>query len=196
MDKLRIGQLNCRRSRTVMDEVRKAIEDHKLDIVCLQEPHTSRGRATGLPVTSRQVAQGNEPMAISVIINPEITATKISPHCDEHITTTEIRYRKLKFWLINQYFQFNQPTDLHIEKLENSIRANNSPDTLFMGDVNAKSEQWYNEASDAAGDLLEHLFGMRNHGLSEVKITHKKKPSRWGSLARVPCVVRSGWRKK
>ena len=67
----------------------------------------------------------------------------------EHIAVTEIRYRKMKFWLINQSFQFNQPTELHIEKLESALRTHNSSEIVFMGDVNAKSEQWYNEASDS-----------------------------------------------
>ena len=99
---LRIGQLNCQRSKTVMSEVIRVAQELQLDIVCAQEPYTQNGKIPVVPPTARVIAGGERPGAVTVVFNRAIGVTLTSANC----VCVELASEAGRWILINQYYKF------------------------------------------------------------------------------------------
>ena len=87
---IRVAQLNAQRSVMVLTELRKLAEDLKLDIICLQEPYSSKSKIPHMPITARVIKEGEAPMAATVILNKNIKVARVSQFCNSHINCTEV----------------------------------------------------------------------------------------------------------
>ena len=160
-DKLpvRVAQINAMRSRLVMHELRRLADEMRLDIICIQEPYSVRGRIPFQPATARIVACGEEPMAAVVIYNKDITTTKLRQFCHSHAVCVQIGAPGGSWYIMNQYFQYSDEIEehtMHLRRVANELGNRRVVDTL---DANAHSPLWFSGEMDVTGEHLEGLFG-------------------------------------
>lgn len=159
-EQIRIAQLNARRSATVMSEIRKVAEDEKLDLICIQEPYARRGKILGMPVSSQVVVSGDEPWTAVIVFNRDIATTVNKQLSDSHCICLEIKSKKAGDWILgNQYFQFSDNVNIHLQKTKKIIRKyNNTHPILILADLNAKSTLWHSTTTNREGEEVERTL--------------------------------------
>ena len=75
---LRKAQINGQCSVTVLRELRVLIEEFQLDMICIQEPYTWKGKVPYMAVSARVVADGKAPMTAIFILNKRLRMLKVS----------------------------------------------------------------------------------------------------------------------
>lgn len=154
---VRIGQLNANGSAAVGHEIRKVAEELRLDIVCVQEPYTKQGIMPGLPIDARVIMTGERPKAATVIFDKSLTVTTIRKYTDTHCVSVEIISKRGETVIVNQYYQFSEDIDPHIDKTREILRAYSDKPVIIMADANAKSNLWYSGRTDERGTVVEDL---------------------------------------
>ena len=142
-ENLRIAQINGQRSKLVMWEIRKIIEELKLDIICIQEPYVVNSHIPFMPLRSRQILYGNKAMAATVIINEKLQVVNIAQFMDTHVNCLEIIHRHGSVILVNYYFQFSWEIEPFLNKLQNIHSKFRNKEIIHMCDCNAKSTWWF-----------------------------------------------------
>lgn len=94
-------------------------------------------------------------MAAIIINNGYIKGILVYQLNDENMVCLEINWRKLKWILINAYFQFSGSIDIYLNKLDNILRAYSGQNIIIAADFNAKSVLWYGPVTDEKGEKLE-----------------------------------------
>nr|CAD7461046.1 unnamed protein product [Timema tahoe] len=166
------------RSRTVLQEIRKLAEEYKLDVVCIQEPYTLRGKVPYMPVVARIVTSGDLPMSAIVIFNRDIMVTKITQLSNQWVTCVELGTGQGRVMVANLYFQFRHPIEPYLNQLEEVCRLYAGEPLIVTADANAKSPMWHSQITirgDRRNDagrpcrrgraLEEFIYG---HGLEVV----------------------------
>lgn len=154
---LRIGQLNAGRGAIVNHEIRKIAEDLQLDVICVQEPYARDGGVPGLPHMARIITSDLNPRAVTIILNKNIAVTVVQQYTDEHCVCVKIISGGCGLILVNQYFQFADPLEQHLDKTREILRKYGDRSVLIMADVNAKSALWHSETSDDRGRVVKLL---------------------------------------
>ena len=150
---VKIAQLNAQNSRTVIDELKRVLEERGIDVIALQEPYNRDEVVRGLGLTtkvvsdvtkfSRTVASNNVKSAIA--INPNIKVLKLSHLCNTHVTCTQIISASDRFYLLSAYMQFSEPIGPYLQHLEKIIRTLQGMGIVLCLDTNAKSVSWYSK---------------------------------------------------
>ena len=140
----------------VLAEIRKLIEDLSLDVICLQEPYSSKSGIPHMPITARVVREGDAPMAATIIVNKQIKVARVSQYCNSHINCTEIVTPSGAWILVNMYVQYGEVLDLSIMRA--IARAYTNVPMIIMADANAKSPWWYSNNRDERGEQFEDFI--------------------------------------
>lgn len=138
-----------------MHELRKAAEELLLDILCIQEPYTKNGSIPGMPVTARQIMADQHPMTAIVVFTRDVTTTVVQQYLDAHCVCVEVIARGCRLVLLNQYYQFADPIQVHLNKTIRILRESEDRAVLFVADVNAKSALWHSDITDDRGREVE-----------------------------------------
>ena len=170
---VKIAQLNAQNSRTVINELRRVLEERGIDVIALQEPYNRDGVVGGLGLTtkvvsdatkfSRSVSSNNVKSAIA-ILNPNIKVLKLSHLCNTHVTCTQIISASNRFYLVSAYMQFSEPIGPYLQQLEKIIRKLQGMEIIFCLDTNAKSVSWFSKVpghsriADQRGEELEEFI--------------------------------------
>nr|CAD7397423.1 unnamed protein product [Timema poppensis] len=78
-----------------MQEVRKVSEEKALDVVCLQEPYSTRnGIILQMPKEARIISNGKEPMNVTIVLNRHITVDNINLKVKELTWALQAAMRK------------------------------------------------------------------------------------------------------
>lgn len=157
-ESIRIAQLNAKGSMIVLHEARKLVEELKIDILCLQEPYTRRGKILGMPITSQIILTGGNPQAATIVYNKNITVTKLSQFCDSHTVCIEISTPSGTWALVNMYFQYSDPILPFLNKIREIDTVLGNISTIYVADANAKSPLWNSRITDEKGEELEELI--------------------------------------
>ena len=158
---IRVAQINAQRSVMVLGELRKLIEELNLDIICIQEPYSSKGRIPHMPITARIIKDGEAPMAAIVVINKLLKVVRVSQYCDTHTNCVEIVAPYGRWILVNVYFQFGEVLDLSIVRAVSGVYSD--VPLIIMADANAKSPWWHSKIRDSRGEEIEEFvaqFGL------------------------------------
>ena len=101
---LKMLQLNADKSKLVSGELRLLCEKESVDVACVQEPYTYRGRMQGMPAGARVVLpMDDHPMVAIIIFNKNIDILVHATNCDRWVQCVEISEGKTKFILVNIY---------------------------------------------------------------------------------------------
>ena len=155
-DHIRVAQINAQRSVMVLNELRKLIDDLKLDILCIQEPYTCKGMVPHMPATARIISHGQNPMAAIIVINKDIKVTCVSQLCDSHTNCIEIYTTFGKCILANSYFQFRE--DLDLAKFRKVCEVYSNTPFILMAHAHSKSTWWYSNFRDLRGEEIEDFI--------------------------------------
>jgi len=161
MHSLRFGQVNLGRGKLAKDDLLSEVVERGLDVVLILEPHvTKSGTFASLGKSSLRVinTQGEKPPAAVLVVNPSLWATLISQLSGSHLVSAEISRGNQHLCVGNVYFQFSEPTEIHVERLEEAVRSLNSADWIIVGDVNARSTTWNDTHTDKKGEMVEELM--------------------------------------
>ena len=128
MDAVKIGQVNLGRGKLATDDLLSEVSERGLDIVLIQEPHvTKSGTLPGLGSAPLRVITGNssgeKPAAAVLVVNPLLGATLVTQLSGTHLVIVEIKRGDQSFYVGSAYFQFSEPTELHVERLEAAARG-------------------------------------------------------------------------
>ena len=160
---VRVAQINARRSRLVLHELRKIAEEKQIDVMCLQEPYTFKGKIPFMPATTQIITCGRKPNAGIIIFNKNITATLITQLSDEWTICVELRTHVGKYIMVSSYFQYRHHIEPYIAKFREIYQPyNNEKKNIFTADANAKSTLWHSRLTDTRGEALEDLIAELN----------------------------------
>ena len=151
-ESLTIGQHNCDRSRSVMDELRHLAELKRVDILLLQEPYAFRGKLSGFGCNSRIILANtaeDNPWACIVVLNNDLTMLKVFHLSDAHCVCREILQGSNRFLLVSMYMQYSEPVESFLDSMRRINISSPNHKIVFGADANAKSPQWGAEAVDA-----------------------------------------------
>nr|CAD7264441.1 unnamed protein product [Timema shepardi] len=108
----------------------------KLDVVCIQEPYTLRGKVL---MVTRIVTSREMPMSAIVIFNRDITVTKITQLSNQLVTCVELGTGAGRVVMANLYFQFRHPIEPYLDQMEVMCRMYAGEQLIITADANAKS---------------------------------------------------------
>lgn len=155
---IRIAQINANGNAAVVHEIRKVAEELKLDIVCVQEPYTKNGAMPGMPIDVRITMTGEIPKAATIIFNKNLTITNLVKYTDTHCVCIEVISKYGGIIIINQYYQFSEEIEMHLEKTRDILSAYSDKPVIVMADINAKSTLWHSGRTDERGREMEGLI--------------------------------------
>lgn len=161
--RLKIVQLNMRRSRTVTLEAQKLLEEKNIDILLMQEPYNIRGRFVGFSSGTTIVSGGNPGdnlMAGIAINNRDITVLKIAHLSDAHCTCVEISGPFGSVYLASIYFQCSHQIEPYLDKIQKIVTELPRQKLIIAADTNAKSTLWHCRYNDDRGDMLEETLSL------------------------------------
>lgn len=162
---LKIVQINAQRSRTVAAEIRKIVEERKIDILLIQEPYTYKGKVKGYGSINVRVLQNAEHLsskAAIVIYNETITVTQIEQIRDEHIICAHLKTQEGDFYVTSIYCQYSHGIEEYLQRLEDVMDMCRGSKMIIAGDVNAKSVLWHSDKNDIRGDKVEEFIETKN----------------------------------
>ena len=159
---IRVAQINAKGSKMVLLELRKIAEERQIDVMCIQEPYTFRGRIPYMPTSAQIITCGRKPYAGIMIFNSKITATLITQLSDEWTICLELRSSVGKFIMVTSYFQYSHEIGPYIQRFReiNQLYANEK--VIYTGDINAKSTLWHGRNTDKRGEEMEELISELN----------------------------------
>ena len=144
-----------------MQELRQLAAELAVDVICIQEPYTIKGKVPFMPIQSRIIADGKRPWAAMVVINKELTITKIHQHCSTHFNTVEVATSFGRWRLVNAYFQDSDPIEPYIGKMEEILLSRDTP-TILTLDSNARSTWWHDSITEPKGATMEEAITALN----------------------------------
>ena len=153
----------------VLVELRKLIDDQNLDIICIQEPYSCKGRIPHMPVSARIIKEGEAPMAAIVIMNKQVKVVRVSQLCNTHTNCIEVVSPSGRWILVNVYFQFSE--DINLDVLRAICETYSGTPIIIMADANSKSPWWFSKIRDARGEILEDFIS--EFGLNVENQPHK-----------------------
>lgn len=163
-ESLKILQVNAQRSKAVVAQIRECIADASIDVILIQEPYVVAGRVRGYPCTYR-VVQGDLGTCWSaiVIVNHDLTVTRIDGLCTHFATCVEIISRVGRFYLVSLYCQPSADYEIFVQYLDQVSHILIGQRYIIGMDANANSTLWGGQESDTSGVLLEEAFSAGNY---------------------------------
>lgn len=117
---------------------------------------------------------GKAQKTATLIFNKMITATVFNHLCDSHCVVVEVRTSIGTIVLVNQYYQFEDPIQQHLQKTESVFRTLATMPIVMMVDLNAWSTLWGSPTTNTKGEEVQLL--MQELGL-EVENTQGGPPT-------------------
>lgn len=168
---IRLGQINTRNCRIVMDQLREAATRNKIDILMIQEPFTHPKGNNGMGMTTRILTDKKQFSNLSgpgrlkaaiAILNPEFSVVKLEQFCNTHCICAEITASGYQFYVISAYFQYSDNIEPYLSHLDGIIRNLRGKSIIISADANAKSHFWFSGETNDRGLLLEDFIATNN----------------------------------
>ncbi|XP_067126624.1 uncharacterized protein [Centruroides vittatus] len=102
-----------------------------------------------------------DPWAITLVPNTNLTVMHHAKHSNEHIVATEIDLNDERIVILNIYFPGGVDSESYLQNLQDTIDAFNGTH-LIVGDINAHSPAWGGEDLDGLGGLFEEFLHRNN----------------------------------
>lgn len=126
----------------------------------------------GVSAGVRQLGVGDRPMAVTLVFDGNIGTTLVSQHTNTHCVSVEIKTEEVNFMLVNQYFQFADEIQRHLEFTRRVLDDYTTGGVIIMADMNAKSVLWHCDHTDERSEQVELLVA----GKSLVVVNRANNP--------------------
>lgn len=159
----KIVQVNLDRSKLATAEIRHYCEKESVDVACLQEPYTFKGKLVNMPVSVVAILPNDPtPMVAVVIFNRNIDALTHLRYADKWTLCVDVSRGNYKVTIVNIYCQFSLPREIFVQKIDNIMNGMQMNNTIILGDFNAKSPLWHCTNADENGEKFEELIEQHN----------------------------------
>jgi hypothetical protein len=129
---IKILQVNAQRSLKVAYELRKTVEDNKIDVLILQEPYTFKKQVKEYaPITAKVIQnyENKDSKAAIIIYNKDITVTQLKQFRKEHIICIHLKTNEDSLYIVSVYCQYSHIIDRYSTELEEFIHKLGKNDT-------------------------------------------------------------------
>jgi Reverse transcriptase (RNA-dependent DNA polymerase)/Endonuclease-reverse transcriptase len=175
--KLRLGQLNCGRSKAATLELGAISNSLNLNILLIQEPYSYNHIISGFGgdcsifFASDSLQSSNSPnippsppQTAIVVFPKSLKCTLLSNITSTHLTcvTLELPYSissSQRITLISQYYQFSDSINSHLDALQNALNFIPDGPLLIAADTNARSSLWGPGPTNHKGREFENFLG-------------------------------------
>jgi len=104
-DKVNCFQINLQHSRTTTSNLVQLINQHNVDITCIQEPYSVNHKLAGLSRSHKVYTSGDGRKRTAIVINnDQLNFTLISQLSNEDCVAVEVRLGAVKFYSVSMYF--------------------------------------------------------------------------------------------
>lgn len=161
---LKIAQINAARSAAAAGELRATMRDRGIEVLCIQEPYSVRGKVVGYNSPSVRVIQPNSasPWVAILIAKPEYEILDVATEASDHVVCVRINTGNETVHVINMYCQYRSQIEEQLETLGRLIRRirlrERYPKIIVAADANAKSPLWHSGEADQRGRKLEDFI--------------------------------------
>jgi hypothetical protein len=176
---INVAQINTARSEAAMDQLWSYSLQNSVDLVLIQEPYAYHGHIDTHGVHGlRVVAHDKDPWAAIVVANPRLGCMALKDLCSENFAVAVISDGGTVVVCVSAYFRYDQPTSLHVDRLNWILGSLEGEHVIIGGDMNARSLLWHEPTPNirgqlSRGDLIEELIDTRS--LSVVNIASQYK---------------------
>lgn len=163
---IKLGQINTNRCKDSTHTVHAYATQNNIDILTIQEPYTTQGKASGFPlrttILQSQSSNTNINKTSIVILNNNIIATQLDSSTPN---ITVARLDGLSVPKLHLFSFYSEPetaerTPSHtlqelLGQISDIILHNNIKHYIICGDFNAKSTLWGSPGTDGRGRTVE-----------------------------------------
>jgi len=161
---LRIAQINAQRSSAAAADLEMIMRKENIDILCLQEPYSYKGKVRGYTSSGYRIVQpdGVNPWVAVIVLEAKLQIFRLACEKSEHLLCLHIISEADDFYLINVYCQFSMPIEPFLTSVENVLNNINSNKVIVMMDSNARSHLWFSNKADERGKIIEEFLLSKN----------------------------------
>lgn len=171
---IKVGQLNCGRSKAVTLELGAIRERLKLNILLIQEPYSQNCIVSGFggdcsvfffhnPDPSQSNLHPIPPMTAIVVFPKSIKCTLLANISSAHIIcvaldlpVTICKFQHITF--VSQYYQFSDNINIHLDSLQHALDFIPDGPLIIGADINARSTYWGPGPSNTRGQAAENFI--------------------------------------
>lgn len=164
LDRIKCGQINLQRAKHATNQITQIINERKLDIVLIQEPHTRTGQVIGLGKTHSVIyRKGTNPKTAIMVVNPQIQCLFVENMSNDLFSVVQLKYNGWEFYAISAYIppvkNKDYKYDQVINEIENKLRIIKQKGNFILGmDANAKSSAWGSPVNEPRGRKLQEMI--------------------------------------
>jgi len=157
---LKIAQINAQRSAAAAANLEKLICEHKVDLLCIQEPYTFKGLVRGFTAQNMTIVQPgvDKPWVAVVVANERLEIFHLAQYDSPHVICLQVMSEQEDFYIINVYCQWMLPIAPFMDHIENIVNNLRSANYIILMDTNAKSKLWFANETDERGRVVEDFL--------------------------------------
>lgn len=168
---LKLGQINVGRSMNAMVEIRRYLDSHTTQIICIQEPYVQP--STSWPGCRLFYGAGPDEniWSLTVVRDPTLSVVLNGELSTKYCTVLEVVSFEsgIEFVIVNSYFRYNQNIEPHLDKLDSILNFYKDKYVVIAADVNARSFMWHNTLDNDRGQKLETFMLIKDITLHNVE---------------------------
>ncbi|KAF7496041.1 Retrovirus-related Pol polyprotein from type-1 retrotransposable element R1 [Sarcoptes scabiei] len=160
-DSIKFAHQNLRKSATATQELLSELENKKIDIILIQEPHTHNShRILGFPSRSNlfQTDENILPKTGIFINNKNLMAKKLDKYTNCWMTTVQVQLSKSLLIISNVYIEPNTISSSHIDLLKDLMKTFANHPLILSGDLNARHTLWHDRIINRHGESICELI--------------------------------------
>mgnify|MGYP000017547148 CR=1 FL=1 len=161
--RIKCYQVNLHHSRVATNNLVQLINEHRIDIIFIQEPYTINNKMVGISNLLRTYTCGNGRKRAAIIINnKDINAIAINQISDRDCVVTEMIYNGAKFIGASVYFDGEEDIEEDLRKVEQILDYAKGNRLMILADTNARSKLWYDTINNERGKILEEFLTVKS----------------------------------
>ena len=138
MENINCFQINLQHSTTATSNLWQLINQHNVDITCVQEPYTINNKLAGLPKFHRVYTFGDGRKRTAIVINNDLLdATVITKLSNGKCVAVKVRSEAVNFYSVSMYFDSRRDIEEDIRQLEKVMDYTKGNGLLIAVDRNA-----------------------------------------------------------
>jgi hypothetical protein len=147
---LKIAQINAQRSRGAAVNLELLINKLNVDILCVQEPYTHKGKVRGYTTPGLRVIEPKrENSSVAAVVrDSKMDVFQNSSLKTEHLQYFQVTTESESLYIVNVYCQYSMPISSMLNNLKLVLNKISGNQIIIMMDANAKSEWWFSKESD------------------------------------------------
>lgn len=140
------------------------IREGNIDILCLQELYSYKGKVRGYTSLDCRVVQPDEtnPWIAVVVVEEKLQIFRVAYEETEHLLCLHILSEIDDFYLINIYCQFSMPIESFLTNVEKILNELNGNKVIVLMDSNTTFQLWFSNEINERRKIIEEFLLSKN----------------------------------